>query len=204
MILEVKNVSCTRSHRKLFSGIDFCLNAGEVVLIEGKNGSGKSTLLKVLSGLRRPDKGEVLWCGKSLPFNGVEYTKQIAWVSHHNGVKESMTAKENLKLFSALSNVKSVDIDEVLCKIGLNGFGNRPVHQYSAGMKRRLSLSRLLLKEAKLWILDEPQASLDKEGVALFEKLAGDHLSQGGMIAMSSHHDVQLDKHRVLKLNLLQ
>jgi heme exporter protein A len=203
MTLEVKKISCTRSHRELFSGIDFCLNSGEVVLIEGKNGSGKSTLLKVLSGLRKPDKGKVFWCGKPLASNGIEYSKQMAWVSHHNGVKESMTAKENLKLFAALSQVEATNIDELLCKVGLKGYGNRPVHQFSAGMKRRLSLSRLLMKQAKLWILDEPQASLDKEGIALFEKLADKHLSQGGMIAMSSHHDIQFEQHPVLKLKLL-
>ncbi len=202
MMIEAKNLSCIRSHKQLFSELSFSLDSGQLLLVEGENGSGKSTLLRILAGLRRPDEGELFWNKKPLVSALSDYSKQMTWVSHRNGIKESLTGRENLHAHAALSQIDARNIDEALRETGLKAHSNRLVQQYSAGMKRRLSLSRLLIKRAKLWILDEPQASLDKEGIALFERIASDHLLQNGMIIMSSHHDVQLGKHSVVKLNL--
>jgi len=76
------------------------------------------------------------------------------------------------------------------------------VKTFSAGMKRRLSLACLLITDAPLWILDEPQASLDSEGVQLFEELAETHLEMGGMIILTSHHPLSIAEERVQKLQL--
>ena len=93
-------------------------------------------------------------------------------------------------------------ITNVLEKVGLQGYGNTPVRQFSAGMKRRLALSRLLTKKAKLWILDEPQGALDKAGIVLLEALITDHVANNGMVVMSSHHDVRIENSVIQNLNL--
>lgn len=96
MKLEAKNISCTRGHRVLFSGLNFSLSSGRVLLVEGNNGSGKSTLLRILSGIRTPDEGEVLWNGQPLDQTSSEYSQQMVRLSHRNEVNDCLTAKENI------------------------------------------------------------------------------------------------------------
>jgi len=202
MILEVKNINCSRGHRQLFTGLNFSLNSSEVLLVEGKNGSGKSTLLKILSGLRRPDTGEVMWNKKNIETISSEYSQQMVWLSHRNGINDSLTAKENIQVSTSLTKTAEVNINQVLQQVGLKGYANTPVRQFSAGMKRRLALSRLITQQAALWILDEPQGALDKAGIELLESLIEDHVSNGGMVIMSSHHDVKFDNITVNTLQL--
>jgi len=202
MILEAKNLQCLRGHRQLFNGLNVRLTSGDILLVEGNNGSGKSTLLKILSGLRVPDQGEVCWHGKPLAIAGNEYSKQMVWLSHRNGINESMTAKENVQIMSSLTNSYGANIGDVLDRVGLRGHANTPVRQFSAGMKRRLALTRLLTKKAKLWILDEPQGALDKAGIDLLETLVKNQATCGGIVIMSSHHDVSFDDASVKTLTL--
>jgi len=190
MMLDVKNITCSRGHRQLFHDISFSVGIGQVFVIEGKNGRGKSTLLKILAGLRQPDIGEVVWNKQSTGSITTEYSQQISWLSHRNGINDSLTAKENIQLSHSLTKSNNVGINYLLDKVGLKGFANIPVRQFSAGMKRRLALSRLLANKAKLWLLDEPQGALDKEGIALLNEMIEEHVSNDGMVVMSSHHDV--------------
>lgn len=202
MVLEVKNISCSRGHRPLFTDLNFSLNSGEVLLVEGKNGCGKSTLLKIVSGLRRPDSGDVMWNKQSLDSISSEYAQQLVWISHRNGINDSLTAKENIQVSISLSKSTGVSAPNILEQVGLKGYANTPVRQFSAGMKRRLALSRLLTQKAKIWILDEPQGALDKAGVELLENLIEKHVATNGMVLMSSHHDVTFNTITVGALQL--
>lgn len=96
MILEAKNISCTRGHRKFLNRLNFSLSSGRVLLVEGHNGSDKSTLLRILSGIRSPDEGEVLWNGQPLDQTSSEYSQQMVRLSHRNEVNDNLTAKENI------------------------------------------------------------------------------------------------------------
>jgi len=202
MILEVKNINCSRGHRQLFAGLNFSVSSKELLLVEGKNGCGKSTLLKILSGLRRPDSGEVMWNDHAIETVSSEYTQQMVWLSHRNGINDSLTAKENIQVSISLSKSAAININDVLQRVGLKGYANTPVRQFSAGMKRRLALSRLITQQASLWILDEPQGALDKAGIALLENLITEHVADNGMVIMSSHHDVQFENVTVNTLQL--
>ena len=95
MTLEAKNISCARGYRVLFSGLNFSLTSGRVLLVEGNNGSGKRTLLRILSGICSPDEGEVLWNGH-LDQTSSEYSQQMVRLSHRNEVNDCLTAKENI------------------------------------------------------------------------------------------------------------
>jgi len=192
-MLDVKNITCSRGHRQLFNDLSFSVGIGQVFVIEGKNGSGKSTLLKIIAGLRQPDIGEVVWNQQSTGSIATEYSQQISWLSHRNGINDSLTAKENIQLSHGLTKSNNAGINYLLDKVGLKGFANIPVRQFSAGMKRRLALSRLLANKAKLWLLDEPQGALDKEGITLLNEIIEDHVSNDGMVVMSSHHDVSFN-----------
>jgi len=190
MILQAKNINCCRGYRTLFTNVNFSLEPGRVLIVEGRNGSGKSTLLKVISGLRQPDSGQILWNRQTLEANSSDYKEQLVWLSHRNGTNDSLTAKENIQHSLALTNSADIKIHDYLERVGLKGYANTPVREFSAGMKRRLAITRLLTKQAKLWILDEPQSALDKAGISLSDELITKHVASGGMVVMASHHDV--------------
>ncbi len=204
MLLEVAGLHCTRGYRSLFNELAFTLEVGQLLLVEGRNGSGKTTLLKILAGLREADAGQVLWQQQPIAAWGAEYRQQFVWLGHSNGIKEDLTALENLQMMQALSSPHSSasPLKYVLEQMGLAGNGHRFPRHFSAGMKRRLALSRLLLSSAKLWILDEPQAALDKAGIQLFESILSEHLQQGGSAIMTSHHDVGLQGSHIQRLVL--
>lgn len=202
MTLHTEHLACIRGHKTLFSELNMTLNPGQVLIVEGSNGSGKTSLLKTLTGLRPPNEGDVLWCGESIASLGSEYREKLAWLGHHNGIKEDLTALENLRLARALDAAGEKSINEVLDEVGLRGRKHSFPRQFSAGMKRRLALARLLLLDATLWILDEPQSALDKKGIAQFEWFLAKHLQNGGMAVMTSHHDVNLPGCKVDYLKL--
>ncbi len=189
-LLQGERLSCVRDDRILFEELDFKLNPGQVLLLEGKNGSGKTSLLRILCGFREPDTGQVMWCGDAI--NDSQYYADMAYVGHLDGVKKELTVLENLKVSLALSRAGQYSIQQALDKVKLAGYDDVLVQALSAGQKRRLSLARLLITQNIVWILDEPFTSLDKQGIALIESLMIEHCANGGMIVLTSHHDINL------------
>ena len=197
--LQGSDLSCIRDDRVLFEELCFELNSGQVLLLEGENGSGKTSLLRILCGFREPDAGQVLWCGNAI--NDSQYYDDMAYVGHLDGVKKELTVLENLKVSLALGQSGEYSIPQALAKVQLANFDDALVQTLSAGQKRRLSLARLLITHNTLWILDEPFTSLDKQGISLIESLMIEHCNKGGMIILTSHHDIALpsvDVQRIL------
>ncbi len=198
--LQARNLSCFRDDRLLFEGLDFTLENSQVLLLEGKNGSGKTSLLRIICGFREQDDGEILWCGNAIEDS--DFFAQMAYVGHLDGVKKELTVTENLKTALALGRPGKYSLDQALEKVHLAGYDNSLVQSLSAGQKRRLSLARLLISSNTLWILDEPFTSLDKDGISLIESLMHEHITAGGMIILTSHHDLVLHESYVQKINL--
>jgi heme exporter protein A len=198
--LQGINLSCVRDDRVLFSELNFKLNTGQVLLLEGRNGSGKTSLLRILCGFREPDSGEITWNNEAI--NDSSYYADMAYIGHLDGIKKELTVLENLKVALALGNIGHYTIGEALKKVHLQGYDDVLVQALSAGQKRRLSLARLLITHNILWILDEPFTSLDKQGIALIESLMIEHCAKGGMIVLTSHHDITLHDVNVLQINL--
>lgn len=188
--LSGHNLSCIRDDRVLFSNLEFDLEAGRVLLLEGNNGSGKTSLLRIICGFREPDSGAVSWCGEPIPHS--QYYSDMAYVGHLDGIKKELTVIENLRLALALGQPGKLSIEAALNKVQLAGYDDTLIQALSAGQKRRLSLARLLITHNIVWILDEPFTSLDKNGIALVESIMAEHCANGGMIVMTSHHDLNL------------
>lgn len=201
-LLQTRDLSCVKDDRVLFEGLNLSLSAGQILLVEGKNGSGKTSLLRILTGLSLPEEGEVLWQGESIGDVGPDYYEQVNYVGHHDGIKRDLTCLENLRLVQAMGKPQPIDLDDALEKVNLYRFGENFVSTLSAGQKRRLALARLVVTEAKLWIMDEPFTSLDKASMAMFQKMFEDHLQTGGVIVMTSHHDIEMPDSDVVRLDL--
>lgn len=199
-MLEVTDLSCSRDDRLLFSGLSFRLQTGQVLLLEGSNGSGKTTLLRILCGFRAADGGQIAWFGQ--PLADSSYFADMAYVGHADGTKKELTVLENLRFALALSQPGHYSIDQALQKVQLAGYDDNLVQTLSAGQKRRLSLARLLVTRSILWILDEPFTSLDKQGIELIETLMDDHVKHGGMVILTSHHDLNLPHLSLQRMHL--
>jgi heme exporter protein A len=200
--LTGRALSCIRDDRTLFSDLGFGVDTGEALIIEGRNGTGKTTLLRAICGIRRPDEGEILWGGESIERLGPEYHRHVAYVGHNDGVKRELTVAENLRMARALGSEGRLSIAEALRKVHLAGFEDVPASNLSAGQRRRLALARLLVTDSLLWVLDEPFTSLDRHGIGIVEELMAEHVARGGMLVMTSHHEVSMHRTAVHRLNL--
>ncbi|MBA4501035.1 cytochrome c biogenesis heme-transporting ATPase CcmA [Marinobacterium sp. 3-1745] len=203
-MLEVQKLFSERDDRVLFSQLSFTLNAGEIVQIEGQNGSGKTTLLRILSGLSRNYEGAIYWRGEPVAEVREQYCRELLYFGHQAGVKAVLTPEENLRWYAALSPLMdAAGIMEALQQVGLRGFEDVPCHSLSAGQNRRVSLARLYLSRAPLWILDEPFTAIDKRGVAAKERLLLEHARRGGSVLLTTHHELGIQG-PVRKINLDQ
>lgn len=193
-MLEVRNLACTRGDHQLFAGLSFSLGAGELMQVQGENGSGKTSLLRTLCGFMQPTAGEICWRGKSIHEIDEEYYAEMIYLGHLNAIKDELNALENLRISAGLTGC---DVDEAEALVALRRMGLRrrehlPVKVLSQGQRRRVALSRLLVGNAHLWILDEPLTALDVGAVGLMQELIGEHLSQGGMAIFTTHQPMQV------------
>jgi heme exporter protein A len=193
--LQARGLECVRSDSLLFSDLNFSVSAGQVLQIEGPNGSGKTSLLRILAGLTPPSDGEVLWRGENITRRRFAFLSEVAYLGHQLGLKAELSVEENLRLSLALngSSFSPVHLAEALRSVGLAGREDTPARALSAGQRQRITLARLILSTATLWILDEPFTALDSSGVSLVEMLLEAHLSHGGLAVLTSHQAVRIN-----------
>ena len=187
----VNNVTCTRGDRQLFSNLSFQLSAGECLHVIGANGSGKTSLLRILCGISRPESGTLLWNDSNTTANS-DYLSKSAYIAHKNGLKNELTAIENLRCYQQLAGQRGEDaLDDSLSRLGILECADLYVQQLSFGQKRRLAFARLLLSPFSLWILDEPFTGIDINGKTTLEQLCVDHLQHGGSIIITHHQSLE-------------
>jgi heme exporter protein A len=192
--LTIHNLACERSERLLFKGLSFGLSASQLLLVQGGNGQGKTSLLRLLTGLGRPDAGEVRWRGEPIARCRDRYHREMAYLGHANGIKDDLNPVENLRFHVALHGrpFEQAQALDTLKRLGLSRCLDLPCRALSFGQRRRVALSALLLAGASLWILDEPLTGLDVTAVALVEGLIRDHLQAGGMVVATTHQVMNL------------
>jgi len=204
-MLEAVELQCERGHRRLFDRLSFRVDAGQCMHIAGDNGAGKTSLLRILCGLLRPTAGEVRWHGRPIARVRDEYGADLIYVGHLNGVKDDLTAAENLRTWAAMSGlaVGSERVGEALSLLAIERFARWPAGQLSQGQKRRIGLARLhLATEARIWILDEPFNALDRNGVGILNELIRQQVGRGGAVVLTTHQAWQAPV-QVVRLDLV-
>jgi heme exporter protein A len=198
-LLQGRDLAIVRGDRLLFGDVDFGLDAGELLRVEGPNGSGKTSLLRAVAGLIEPDDGEVLWRDQSVRRQRQAYHAELAWMGHRPGFKGDLTPVENLRFEAGLRSGSHTTTDAVFQRLGLVPLRRIPFRMLSAGQQRRLALARLALSGATLWLLDEPFTNLDAEGRVQVQALVGEHLAGGGLAIAASHQELVIDAptHRI-------
>jgi heme exporter protein A len=202
--LQVDNLTCIRGGQVLIDSLSFVVRNGELLHVSGPNGSGKTSLLKIICGLIEPESGTIRWDDADIG-NSEQFKWNFAYLGHRDGLKDGLTAFENLSFYQEL--VSSPDesiLDEILTTLDLLHNAESMTRKLSFGQRRRLAFGRLLLAQQPLWILDEPFTGVDKAGRLVMHDICADHLDQDGMIVMTNHGDlddsVLADRIEVLRL----
>ncbi|HEY0332326.1 MAG TPA: heme ABC exporter ATP-binding protein CcmA [Stenotrophomonas sp.] len=185
-LLAAHALAFNRNEEPVFGPLDFHVDAGEALLVQGDNGAGKTTLLRVLAGLLRAEHGRVEIDGR--PASRSERSRFVAYLGHLSALKADLSTLENLHFLCGLQGRRARQMPgNALAIVGLAGYEDTLVRQLSAGQKKRLGLARLWLSPAPLWLLDEPYANLDLEGINLVNRMISAHLRGGGAALVTTH-----------------
>ncbi len=204
-VLDAVELQCERGHRRLFDRLSFHVDAGQCLHIAGDNGAGKTSLLRILCGLLMPTAGEVRWHGRPIGRVRDEYGSELAYVGHLNGVKDDLTAAENLSTWAAMAGMQvgAAQVTRALELLAIERFARWPAGQLSQGQKRRIGLARLTIaSQAHIWILDEPFNALDQHGVQILNRLIAQRVASGGAVILTTHQAWQAPV-QVIRLDLI-
>ncbi len=186
LTLTVENLAAARGLRVLFEDLSLKVGAGDALELRGPNGSGKSTLLRILAGLTRPYGGTVRFTGRASA-EGEDVA--VHYLGHSDAVKPAETTGEQAIFWARYFGRKDAVAREALERVGLSQRVEVPGRGLSAGQRRRLALSRLLIDPRPVWLLDEPTAALDVEGRRLVSALIDEHRATGGLVVAAIHGD---------------
>ena len=193
--LKVENLSCVRSNKVVFENINFEVFPGENLEIIGSNGSGKTTLLRTILGLIKPEKGVINWLDENDKFNDFR-TFECFYQGHQLGIKNLLTVYENLKLTHGAKGMDENTIYECLERVGLMRV-NELASNLSVGQRKRISIARWLLKNFKIYFIDEPFSALDDEATSMIEHLIQELNSKGCSFVITGHRPSQVNANRL-------
>jgi heme exporter protein A len=200
-LFEFQELAFERNDRPLFEGLSASLYEGDILQVSGANGSGKTTLLRVLSSLQQPSDGCILWRGEDTSKITSLFVAEIAFIGHLPGIKSGLSVRENLDWYCQLHDLYDAeDINASLDRVGLGNCKDQICSTLSTGQMRRVALAALYLRQARLWLLDEPLTGLDIGGVRDMETLFSAHVKGGGIVIFSSHQEISLSGIRDLHL----
>lgn len=171
------------------SRLSFSLPAGRSLLLTGHNGSGKTTLLRMIATATFPTAGTIRIFGQETRAKRQALRHEVALLSHASFLYEDLTAAQNLKLmagFLGMAHPRQV-ANTLLERIGLASRADSPVRQFSAGMRKRLAIARLLMKAPRLALFDEPFGELDPAGILQMEELLKEFQAAGTTIVLATH-----------------
>jgi ABC-2 type transport system ATP-binding protein len=202
----IRTVGLTKRYgrQKAVDSLSFEVREGEIFGFLGPNGAGKSTTLLMLLGLTRPTEGSAVVCGLDPQRKAMEIKRIVGYLPENVGYYGDMDAAQTLRFIADLNGMSKGEaeekIRELLDLVGLGENGRKKVGAYSRGMKQRLGVAEVLLKDPKVLFLDEPTLGLDPDGaIRLIELIQSLSRERGMTVLLSSHHLHQVQKisHRV-------
>jgi heme exporter protein A len=189
--LKVENLSCVRSEKAIFKNLNFEVLPGQNLEIIGSNGSGKTTLLRTLLGLINKEEGIINWLDEDNNFN--EYRSfDCFYQGHQMGIKNMLTVFENLKLTHNAKGMSEEDINKCLERVGLYKT-NEMASDLSVGQKKRISIARWLLKDFKIYFIDEPFTALDDSASDLIKEIINELNQKGSSFVITGHRSSNIN-----------
>lgn len=196
-VVEITDLTKVYGDFTAVDRLNLRVNEGEVFGFLGPNGAGKTTTILMLLGLTEPTSGSVSVCGFNPTREPLRVKRIVGYFPEKIGFYNDLTARQNLRYTADLNGIPPDEaekkIDSLLEKVGLSDAGDRQVGKYSRGMKQRLGIADVLMKDPKVVILDEPTSGIDPQGIEQILKLIADMQKQNITVMLSSHqlHQVQ-------------
>lgn len=188
-MVEVLHLQKKYGRKVILEDINFRAECGERIGIVGKNGCGKSTLMRILSGIMKPDDGEILYFGENALSRKKVFRKYCGYVPQENPLIEELSVKDNLRLWGNYNGEMTEKLTELL---NLQDMMKMPVEKLSGGMKRRVSIACALMNMPPIILMDEPTTALDlyyKEGI---HKWMESYQKMNGIIIMTTHDEQEI------------
>jgi heme exporter protein A len=181
-------------HKWALRGIELHVGLGELAVIQGPNGGGKSTLLRVIATALPMTGGQGIVLGLDLSREAGAVRRHCGMLGSLNGLYEDLSARENLLFAARMLDVRQPPnaVRDVLDRVGLARDADERVRFFSSGMQRRLALARVLLREPRLLLLDEPFNTLDADGANLVNECIAGTLERGGSAIVVLHDAARL------------
>lgn len=192
-IIELRGLTKCYGSLKAVDDLDLTINKGEIFGLLGPNGAGKTTTILMLLGLTEPTAGTATVCGYNATTNPIAVKRKVGYMPDSVGFYDSMTALENLAYIGRLNGIPEAEVKdrafEMMKAIGLGDAVDKKTSAFSRGMKQRLGLADVLIKQPDVIILDEPTLGIDPSGVKEFLALIHQLSRQQGLtVLLSSHH----------------
>jgi heme exporter protein A len=184
-------LSCRRSERMVFTGLDFSVPAGGALLLTGPNGSGKSSLLRLMAGLIRPYSGRLEHDGMRLADDPALHRELVAYLGHQDAVKPMLTVGEGTRFWASLRG-RQAKAEAAMAMMGLGDLTETAGRFLSSGQRRRAALARVIAGGAPVWLLDEPTVGLDVKSIAALEAALAAHRAEGGIVIAATHAPIAL------------
>ena len=199
-------LACQRGGRLVFRDLAFTVGSGAALVLIGRNGCGKSSLLRLMAGLGRPAQGTLAWNGQAIADDIEAHQRRLQLIGHHDAIKPALTVRENLAFWARYHGGRAgapERIGDALEAFGRDRLAGLPARYLSQGQRRRLALCRLLVREARLWLLDEPRAGLDRDASWNLDAALARHRAGGGIAIVVLHGDAHPPGAAVLNFDTL-
>ena len=202
-MLLVNNLKFERSGKVIFENIHITASPGKIVFIKGNNGTGKTTLLKTLVNILEPNEGDIFWMGKKIKNNIFNFYQETTLIMDKPTSSLAMTVIENINFWKKItsSKIKYEEIFKLLEMLRIDQYLKKQTMYLSLGEIKKLELTRLILEQKKLWILDEPYIGLDGNSIEIINETFKDHLSNNGIIIFSSNYEPDFTNLDIISLN---
>ncbi|RYC53458.1 ABC transporter ATP-binding protein [Flagellimonas olearia] len=192
-IIELKGLTKTYGLTHVVDNLDLNIEKGEIFGLLGPNGAGKTTTILMMLGLVEPTSGTPLISGHNATTNPISIKSKVGYMPDNIGFYDQMTGLENLMYIGQLNGLSRFEVEkmaiEVMDTVGLSHAINMKTATFSRGMKQRLGLAEVLIKQPEIIILDEPTLGIDPTGVKAFLELIKQLSHKKGLtVLLSSHH----------------
>jgi len=202
-MLLVNNLRFDRSEKVIFEDINITASPGKIIFIKGDNGAGKTTLLKTLVNILKPNEGNIFWMGKKIKNNIFNFYNETTFIMDKPTSTLAMTVNENINFWKKISSskIKFEEIFKLLEMLRIDQYLKKQTMYLSLGEIKKLELTRLILEQKKLWIIDEPYIGLDRDSIGIINETFLDHISNSGIIIFSSNYEPDLKNLEIISLN---
>ena len=191
-IVKLENISTVRNEALINDNVSVIVHSGTGLVLRGKNGVGKTTLMRAIAGYLPISSGTISINNACV--SEVDLASVCHFIGEAGGLKDYYSVQEDLSHWASVAGIaKNISKDNIVSALeafGISDLAHTKTTMLSQGQKKRVALSRLLVLNRPIWLLDEPTNGLDKATIKKLNSVIENHLSQGGIVICASHLDI--------------